>query len=690
MSSGVSSRLGRRFLIAWDYLTAPSPAIQEPSHRRQAQLLAAFHIVVITGGIALSLLNYCLLPLRPPPWITWGLMAVCIALMCATYAFSRTTYYRFAALGAFGVFSAFLFFSAAVHLFPIGTGVLYYLSFPLVAISFFFSIQATLLFTAVNLSGMALLPLLNENHLLPEVLYGPATFLIFATLLVIFVKYQRDLLERDRQAELTLQKEQLRVITDNMRDIVAHVSSDGVIRYISPSLYTVLGYLPEIATGQQGSMWEMLVHPDDVEQFRTELYNMLTYASAKGAPYRVRHAAGHYVWLEGSGNPLRDATGKLIGVILVTRDITERKEAEQALQASETKFRMVADTIDASIMLLRDGGEALYVNPGAEKLTGYSLDELKTMPILDLVHPDDREIVGRRFQARLRGEHVPSHYEIRTVTKAGDVRWNLLSAACLMYEGHPTILSTAIDVTDSKRAENQRLDLALERQKMRLLRRFLSDISHDLRSPLTTIGTSLYLLRKATTSEKREYHIDVLSAQFAHLDRVLQDLLSIARLENEQDEFQFLPVDLNAFLEDVVRKHQGAAAQKHHTLRFIPASTARQLQGDTKQLRRAIGNLLVNSFTYTPEGGTISITLHADDKHMRIEVCDTGSGIADDDLPHIFDHFYRGDKARSMDTGGAGLGLTIARRIIEAHGGHISAENEPQGGCIFRVLLPVS
>lgn len=688
MSSGVSPRLGRRFLIAWDYLTAPSPAIQEPRYRRQAQLLAAFHIVVVAGGIILSLLNYCLLPLRPPPWITWGMMGICIVLMCGTYAFSRSTHYRLAALGAFGVFSGFLFFSAAVHLFPVGTGVLYYLCFPLVAISFFFSIQATLLFTAANLSAMALLPLLNQNHLLPEVLYGPATFLVFATLLVIFVKYQRDLLERDRQAELTLQKEQLRVITDNMRDIVAHVSSDGVIRYISPSLYTVLGYLPEIATGQQGSMWEMLVHPDDVEQFRGELFNMLNYANAKGTPYRVRHADGHYVWLEGSGNPLRDATGKLVGVILVTRDITERKQAEQALQASEIKFRMVADTVDASIMLLRDD-QTLYVNPGATKLTGYSTDELKTMPILNIIHPDDRDIVLRRFQARLRGEPAPASYEIRTVNKAGEVRWNLLSAARLMYEGQPTIISTAIDVTDTKQAENQRLDLALERQKMKLLRRFLSDVSHDLRSPLTTIGTSLYLLRKSPTHEKRDYHIEVLSAQFAHLDRVLQDLLSIARLENEQDEFQFLQVDLNPFLEDIVRKHQAAAAQKRHRLQFNPASASRHLQCDTKQLRRAIGNLLANSFTFTPEGGTISVALHAEDKHMRIDVYDSGSGIADEDLPHIFEHFYRGDKARSVDTGGAGLGLTIARRIIEAHGGHISAENEPAGGSRFRILLPV-
>ena len=165
MSSGVTPRLGSRFMMAWDYLTAPSPTILEPGRRRQAQLLAAFHVVIVIGAVLLSVLDYCVLPLRPPPWMTWGLMTGCIVLMGGTYAFSRTNYYKFAAMIAFGVFSLFLMTSAALHLFPIGTDVLYYLIFPLVAISFFFSIYATLLFTAANLVGIALLPLIDGSYL---------------------------------------------------------------------------------------------------------------------------------------------------------------------------------------------------------------------------------------------------------------------------------------------------------------------------------------------------------------------------------------------------------------------------------------------------------------------------------------------------------------------------------------------
>lgn len=686
MSSGVSPRLGSRFLTVWDYLTAPSPAIQEPGRRRQAQLLAAFHVVIVLGAIFLCIVDYCLLPLRPPPWITWGLMASCIFLLCGTYAFSRTNYYKIAAMIAFGAFSLFLMISAALHLFPVGMDVLYYLVFPLVAISMFFSIYATLLFTAANLIGMALLPLIDPQHLLPEVLYGPASFLIFTTLLVVLVKHQRDLLEQDRKTELTLQKEQLRLITDNVRDIVAHIDTDGIIRYISPSLFTILGYPPEHAIGQPGDMWTPQVHPEDVDQFCLHMDTLLQQGVVTSTPYRVRHADGHYVWLEGVSTPLRDSNGRLTGIILVTRDVTERQLAKQALQASEARFRMVSDTIDASIMLARES-EVLYVNQGSEKLTGYTDTELMALPLMSIIHPDDSELVRQRFSARLRGEPVPAHYEIRIVTKSGDVRWNLLSAALMDYEGQPTVLLTAVDVTDSKQAEEQRLELALERQKMRLLRRFLGDVSHDLRSPLATISTSLYLLRRARSPEKRDYHIDVLSAQFTHLDKVLQDLLSIARLENAQDEFEFEAVDLNRLVADIVRDYQTIVAQKKLKLEFEPASAIQPIRADAKQLRHALGNLLDNSLTYTPETGTISVRLEADETAIRIHVRDTGSGIAAEDLPHIFEHFYRGDKARSTETGGAGLGLTIARRIVEAHRGQISVENEPHG-CTFRISLP--
>lgn len=683
--SGVSSWLNHGFTGIWQRLTSPSPAIQDAASRHQAQLLAAFHIILTPASLILGVIGNWISPFAPSSTFL-VLSGITVIILLVTYGLSRTRYYKFAAIVSLTTICVFLFVAAILRLLPPGIGMLYYLIFPLLALSFFFSMRATVGFAALNLLAMILLPLYRGQEVLPTVVYGPATFLVFGLFLIYQVKQQRDWLEQDRQTQLAAKEEQLRLITDNFRDIVTHLDGQSIIRYMSPSLYTILGYPPEQTIGLTAAQWLAQVHPDDLQQVSSDIEMMLRADKTQTSHYRICHADGHYIWLEGVSNPLHAPDGSVSGIILVTHDVTERQLVEQARQASEAKFRAVAETIDASIILIR-GEETVYTNPGAEKITGYTGEELKSMNLLDLMHPDERDIIRERFVARLRGENVPSQYETRIITKTGETRWNFLSATVMEYEGKPAILSTAIDITAKKRAEEQQLELALERQSVRLLRRFLGDLSHDLRNPLATIGTSLYLLKKSDAPEKRERHIDVITQQAAHLEKVVQDLLSIARLENVTEEFSFAPLDMNDLLRDLVLEQKPAADEKKLILELTVFPTEQPVVGDAAQLRRAISHLLTNALTYTPEGGSIQVRTQTQDGGSQIDVSDTGIGIAPDDLPHIFDHFYRGDKARSTSTGGAGLGLTIAKRIIEAHGGKICVESE-SAGCTFHVWLP--
>jgi PAS domain S-box-containing protein len=683
---GVSSRLSNWFTDIWGRLTDPPATLRDADSRHQAQLLAAFHIVLAPATFVLGIIDNWISPLQTES-IFLVLSAITLIILLITYGLSRTHYYKFAAIVALTTICVFLFIAAILRLLPPGIGLLYYLIFPLLALSFFFSMKATLLFAALNLMAMLLLPLYRGQDVLPTVLYGPATFLVFGLFLIYQVKQQRDWLEKDRQTQLAAKEEQLRLITDNMRDIVLHLGVDGIIHYMSSSLKTILGYPHEIVIGQPISRCYDQLHPDDVEHVRADLTTMLSVNYPHSSRFRIRHADGHYVWLEGVSNPLPGANNLAAGIILVTRDVTERQLVEQALQASEAKFRAVAETIDASIMLLQ-GEEVVYTNPGAEKITGYTQGELRTMNLLDLMHPDERDAIRERFFARMGGENVPTQYEAKIITKSGETRWNLLSVTLMQYEGISTILSTAIDITHSKRAEEQQMELALERQKVRLLRRFLGDFSHDLRNPLATIGTSLYLLRKSDMPEKRERHMDVIAQQADHLEKVVQDLLSIARLENADDAFNFMPLDINDLLRGLVKEQQAAAEDKKLNLKLTATSGEQPIMGDPSQLRRAIGHLLANAVTFTPEGGSINMLVKTVGDGLQIDVSDTGVGIGPDDLPYIFDHFYRADKARSTSTGGAGLGLTIAKRIIEGHDGKIDAESKLGAGCTFHIWLP--
>jgi PAS domain S-box-containing protein len=686
-ANGASSRLGKGFDGIWQRLTSASTLIHDPDSRHQAQLLAAFHIMLISATFLLGIIGNWVSPLQTDSTFLL-LLAITFIILLVTYGFSRTAHYKFAAVVALTTLCVFLFIAAILRLLPPGIGLLYYLIFPLLVLSLFFSMRATILFATLNLIAMLLLPLYRGEDVVPTLVYGPALFLIFGLFLTYQVKQQRDWLEKDRQNQLAAQEQQLRLITDNMRDIVTHLGADSVIRYMSPSLKTILGYPHENSIGQPISRWFERLHPDDVEHVRADLVTMLSSKYPYSSRFRIHHADGHYVWLEAVGNPLYRSDQRADGVILVTRDVSERQLVEQALQASETKFRAVAETIDASIMLVR-GEEAVYINAGAEKITGYTRDELRTMNLLDLMHPDERDRLRERFLARGRGENVPTQYEVRLINKKGETRWNLVSVTVMEYEGYPTILSTAIDITHSKRAEEQQMELALERQKVRLLRRFLGDFSHDLRNPLATIGTSLYLLRKSDTPEKRERHIDVIAQQASHLEKVVQDLLTIIRLENADDAFDFMPLDINDLLHSLVKDKQAAADEKNLNLELTPAPGGQSIIGDFSQLHSAIGHLLSNAIAYTPEKGSIKVRAVIAGNGLQIDMCDTGIGIAPDDLPHIFDHFYRADKARNTSTGGLGLGLTIAKRIIEAHDGKLTVESELGAGCTFHIYLPI-
>jgi two-component system, OmpR family, sensor kinase len=242
---------------------------------------------------------------------------------------------------------------------------------------------------------------------------------------------------------------------------------------------------------------------------------------------------------------------------------------------------------------------------------------------------------------------------------------------------------------------NARLEAALESQ-----RRFVADASHELRTPLTTVRGNASLLGRLEmlTPEDRRDAVAQISAEAERMSRLVGDLLTLARADAGQL-LERAPVPLGQLLEDVARQARVLAAGKVavSVIRLDDASVV----GDPEALRRLLVILVDNAIKYTPEGGSVSLGLKVDTlpathtsdasyggaRVARIAVVDTGIGIAPADLPHIFDRFYRADRARG--TGGTGLGLAIGRWIAEAHGGGITVESQPGSGSIFTVTLPL-
>lgn len=219
---------------------------------------------------------------------------------------------------------------------------------------------------------------------------------------------------------------------------------------------------------------------------------------------------------------------------------------------------------------------------------------------------------------------------------------------------------------------------------------FIGAVAHDLRTPLFMLRGYLQGLQRgvAATPEKSAHYLAMCQAKADELERLVADLFAFTRLEYLELEPERQPLDLGDVLRQVVEGAQPLAATKSVTLTLDAPTTPARLLGDSHLLARAIENLVDNAIRYTPPEGEVCVRWRADGVNVTFSVADSGPGIAPDDLARLFTPLYRGEASRNRQTGGAGIGLAIAQRILVAHGGSLVAANRPEGGALFTGALP--
>jgi PAS domain S-box-containing protein len=383
------------------------------------------------------------------------------------------------------------------------------------------------------------------------------------------------------------------------------------------------------------------------------------------------------------------------GVAMTTRDITDRKQAEDALRHMAEELEQQKTILDAVLAATPDylsifdvQGHYIYSNPPALEIGGVTLQQVVGRLPGELgVPPDITERMAHDRQKVLAtGDSVSGTSPMPTIHGMRDFEYTYIpvrdAAGKIIY-----IVSTSHDITERKRAEEERLQLALERERVRTLQHLISDISHDLRTPLASINTSVYLLQKvASMPERRDHYLMMLQTQVLNLVKILDDMSATARLERETSETNMESCDLNDLVAMLVSEQQHFALQKGQKLEFTSDRERLTILADGVKMRRAITNLLTNAVKYTPQDGHITVRITHQGEQAVLEVQDSGIGIGPEELPHIFERYYRAANAQES---GTGLGLAITKRIIEAHGGKIEVESEVGKGSCFRVLLPV-
>lgn len=257
----------------------------------------------------------------------------------------------------------------------------------------------------------------------------------------------------------------------------------------------------------------------------------------------------------------------------------------------------------------------------------------------------------------------------------------------LEFDLPPSRVREVANVTSAFHAMGDALRASLTRQsELEQDRRFfISAIAHDLRTPLFALRGYLAGLAQglATTPEKSAHYIAVCQEKADALERLIADLFAFSRLEYLEQAPQRAPMDFCQLIVKAADDIRPAADTRHVTVSVDSTTTPCQVNADWSLLARALGNLLDNALRYTPDGGTIKISWYKDNDQVRFAVLDSGPGIAPGDLPNLFTPLFRAETSRNRETGGAGLGLTIARRILQAHGGDLTAGNRAEGGAEF-------
>ena len=232
----------------------------------------------------------------------------------------------------------------------------------------------------------------------------------------------------------------------------------------------------------------------------------------------------------------------------------------------------------------------------------------------------------------------------------------------------------------------------LQEENVYLRRELIANVSHDLRSPLASLRAyieTLLLKEEAVSAAERRHYLEIALSHADHLQSLISELFELARLDFQGYRIEAEPVQLGELAHDVMQKLRLPAQQRKVTLTAAVEPELGLVRADIGLIERTLTNLLENALAHTPAGGRIELSVRSGDARVVLRVTDSGSGIAADDLPHIFERFYRADKARSLDAKGSGLGLAIVKRILELHDSEIRVESELGRGATFWFELPL-
>jgi len=394
---------------------------------------------------------------------------------------------------------------------------------------------------------------------------------------------------------------------------------------------------------------------------------------------RWRTADGEWRWLSWSAFGLGGE-----GIFWSVCEVDDRVALERS---SELRGRVIDEMAEGVCLVTSEDMRIAYANPSLERMMGFGTGELDGRDAIEVMRPVDptaEELGERSAAAAILREQGSASFEGRHRRRDGSEIWCHTTTTTFDHPRYgPVWVAITRDVTEERRAREAAAELEAAKTE------FLSSVSHELRTPLTSILGYTALLREDAEGEETRKHLEVIERNAGRQLRLVEDLLSIARIQAGEFEVLELPVDLAEVVGLAVAAAQPAALDAGLEL-VAEVEGPAPLRGDSDRLGQVVSNLISNAIKFTPGGGRIVVSLGSEEDRALLVVADTGPGIRSSERAQLFDRLFRGSDVRDTQISGAGLGLAIARSIVEAHGGEIGVRDGEDGGAVFEISLPLS
>lgn len=504
-------------------------------------------------------------------------------------------------------------------------------------------------------------------------------------------------------------EERFRLLVEGVTDYaIFMLDPQGQVLTWNTGAQRIKGYRPDEIIGQHFSKF---YPPESLSRRLPE--HELKVAGADGRfedeGWRVRKD-GTKFWANVVITALRDERGELRGFAKVTRDLTQRREHEETLRQSEERFRLLVEGVaDYAIFMLDPNGYVMTWNAGAERIKGYQANEIIGQHFSKFYPPDVAESGWPEHELQVAtetGKFVDEGWRIR---KDGSKFWANVTITPLRDESgrFRGFAKLTRDLSERKRAEaleahGAQRDEMLEAERSariaaqraaRVKDEFLASLSHELRTPLSAILGWTQILRKQGVPKPDDFNraMEIIERNTRAQAQLIEDLLDLSRIMSGRIRLDVQQIAMVDVVRGGVESVEPTAQAKGVRLESILDPRGGIVSGDPARLQQILWNLLSNAIKFTPKGGKVQVLLQRINSHVEFSVSDTGIGIPASFLPHVFDRFSQKDSSTTRSYGGLGLGLAIAKQLVELHGGTLQAKSPGEGlGATFIVKLPLT